>query len=311
MDDREFGRMMDGHLDPDVVSDLVGDVLTPQQAATLEPHLAECRECRELRDSLAEVRHLLATLPDEPMPGAVAARIEAALAAESRLRAGERDGAASTGAGTSVRSLDGARRRGEGRPRPGRTASLGQVAAAVALVATGSVIGIGVAAGLRDDPSREATSAGSGAADTARGGGGPAAAAAPQQPLQLTRSGEEYTEQNLAGKVRPLLTASLAVTDAPSGRKRSAPAAPGVESERATGGDAGWSGPVPACVLAATGRPGVVPLIADVGTYQGTPAVVLVLPEKDDAGKVEVFVVAAACQNGQGRLLASQEIPRP
>ncbi|WP_436772105.1 zf-HC2 domain-containing protein [Yinghuangia sp. YIM S09857] len=70
----------DGHVDVDVLSDLVEGLLSDAEAAEAEAHAAGCAECRETRDALAEVRDLLVGQPPEPMPDDVFARIRSALA---------------------------------------------------------------------------------------------------------------------------------------------------------------------------------------------------------------------------------------
>jgi hypothetical protein len=54
-----FGRAPDGHLDVEVVSDLVEGLLTPEQAASVEEHLGDCEPCRDVRDALAEIHGTL------------------------------------------------------------------------------------------------------------------------------------------------------------------------------------------------------------------------------------------------------------
>ncbi|MGW1336619.1 anti-sigma factor family protein, partial [Streptomyces rubiginosohelvolus] len=72
------------HPEVSEISDLTEGLLTPSRTAEVQQHIAECDLCAEVRDSLDEVRGLLGTMPDpEPMPEHIAARIDAALAAEA------------------------------------------------------------------------------------------------------------------------------------------------------------------------------------------------------------------------------------
>ncbi|MFB6699667.1 anti-sigma factor family protein, partial [Streptomyces rubiginosohelvolus] len=72
------------HPEVSEISDLTEGLLTPSRTAEVQQHLAECDLCAEVRDSLEEIRGLLGTMPDpEPMPEDIAARIDAALAAEA------------------------------------------------------------------------------------------------------------------------------------------------------------------------------------------------------------------------------------
>ncbi|MGW5929946.1 anti-sigma factor family protein [Streptomyces anulatus] len=73
------------HPEVSEISDLTEGLLSPSRAAEVRQHVAECDLCSEVRDSLEEIRDLLGTMPTpEPMPEDIAARIDAALAAEVR-----------------------------------------------------------------------------------------------------------------------------------------------------------------------------------------------------------------------------------
>jgi hypothetical protein len=71
------------HPDVELLADHAEELLTPEQSAELTAHLASCAECRETYDALSELTALLGEEPSPgPMPDDVAARIDAALAAE-------------------------------------------------------------------------------------------------------------------------------------------------------------------------------------------------------------------------------------
>ncbi|MFD7799862.1 anti-sigma factor family protein, partial [Streptomyces anulatus] len=73
------------HPEVSEISDLTEGLLSPSRAAEVQQHIAGCDLCSEVRDSLEEIRDLLGTMPTpEPMPEDIAARIDAALAAEVR-----------------------------------------------------------------------------------------------------------------------------------------------------------------------------------------------------------------------------------
>ncbi len=73
-----------GHLDATVVADLAEGLLAPADAAAAEGHLAGCAACRDVHDQLGRVVSLLRDAREAgPMPADVAARLDAALAAES------------------------------------------------------------------------------------------------------------------------------------------------------------------------------------------------------------------------------------
>jgi hypothetical protein len=71
------------HPDVELLADHAEELLTLEQSAELTAHLASCAECRETYDALGELAALLGEEPSPgPMPDDVAARIDAALAAE-------------------------------------------------------------------------------------------------------------------------------------------------------------------------------------------------------------------------------------
>ncbi|MGY1436819.1 hypothetical protein [Streptomyces reniochalinae] len=75
----------DEHPDVAEISALSEGVLPLDREPGLRAHLRECVLCAEVRDSLEEIRASLGTLPGPVrMPEGVAARIDAALAAEAR-----------------------------------------------------------------------------------------------------------------------------------------------------------------------------------------------------------------------------------
>ncbi|MFC8713753.1 anti-sigma factor family protein [Streptomyces sp. NPDC057197] len=78
----------DGHPDVSEISDFTEGLLAPSRAEDLRRHLSTCVDCADVRTSLDEIRGLLGTLPaPHQMPGDIADRIDAALAAEPHLAA--------------------------------------------------------------------------------------------------------------------------------------------------------------------------------------------------------------------------------
>jgi len=79
------------HVPADQVSDLLEGLLPADEAATVAAHLSACPQCAEVRDRLAAMPALLASVrtddPMLPVPADVAARLDRALAAEVRDRA--------------------------------------------------------------------------------------------------------------------------------------------------------------------------------------------------------------------------------
>ncbi len=77
-----------GHPDVDEISALTEGLLSPSRTAVVRNHLKACTDCSDTYVSLQEIRELLGTvLPPEPMPIDIAERIDAALAAEVLLAA--------------------------------------------------------------------------------------------------------------------------------------------------------------------------------------------------------------------------------
>ncbi|MEY9843229.1 zf-HC2 domain-containing protein [Streptacidiphilus sp. MAP5-3] len=80
------------HPDADALADHVEGLLSPEPTTELEAHLAGCTDCRETYDALLEIRELLQaerSSADDPIPGDVAARIDAALAAAAATPAAD------------------------------------------------------------------------------------------------------------------------------------------------------------------------------------------------------------------------------
>lgn len=72
------------HPEVSEISDLTEGLLSASRASEVRRHLAACELCAETHDSLEAVRGLLGAMPTpEPMPEDIAARIDAALAAET------------------------------------------------------------------------------------------------------------------------------------------------------------------------------------------------------------------------------------
>jgi hypothetical protein len=305
MNSGEFGRMLDGHLDPEVISDLVGGLLTQEQAASLDRHFVMCPECQDMRDSLAQVRYLLSHLPVEPMPAGVARRLDRALSAEAKRRptGAEPAGAARLGR-RAVRSLSEARAwRAEHLPR------LAKVAAAVVVVVGGGVLGFAIVDNLRSSGGSDTESTAQAPAQERRSGAAGAAQA------QVTSSGREYTKEGLASQVTALLatgaygqpggSGGLTATRTPgTASSKRVPKSLEVPNNGRSAADAGAQ--LAPCVLAATGHAATVPRAVDLGTYQNRRVAVVVLPGRTN--HVDVYVVDLACQGDRADLLNQLEV---
>ncbi|MFE2796516.1 anti-sigma factor family protein [Streptomyces rubiginosohelvolus] len=313
------------HPEVSEISDLTEGLLTPSRTAEVQQHLAECDLCAEVRDSLEEVRGLLGTMPDpEPMPEDIAARIDAALAAEALPTSsaenepvvGCRGTTPPPGATTHTTANGGAdvsrsttapdrpagrssAATGPGR-RPGRrrrrTVVLGTAFGA-------AVIGMSVfflqSLAPSGDAAKSVTDGGVSAADS---------------------SAPAYADGTLEAQVRDLL-GDEASQKSP-GVKKVPPEADTKSSSEALTPEAEPSRSpmkapvvaVPPCVQKATGR--TTPALAlDEGTYRGTDAYLVVLPHTSDSSRVQAYVVASSCVDtapeSSGQLLLTRSYNRP
>ena len=77
---------MRGHADAATLAAFREELLSARKAAQVSAHLAACPRCAALEAQLAEVTTLLNRATAPPMPDALTARIQAALAAEAVAR---------------------------------------------------------------------------------------------------------------------------------------------------------------------------------------------------------------------------------
>src|SRR6516164_7607187 len=208
---------MRGHADAETLAAFREELLSRRKAARVSAHLAACSRCAALDARLAEVSTLLTRSTAPPMPDALTARIQAAIAAEAATRAAAAaDGAVAAGtAGASTGPRDGAARpsRRPGGPRRSWLAlRVAAVTAAVVVVAGG---GYGVARLLSGSPSPE-TTAGSGAPAAKRAApapgvstglraGGSQAAGSSAPAALIVSSGTDYRPGQLKAQVSAAL----------------------------------------------------------------------------------------------------------
>ncbi|MFD5694640.1 anti-sigma factor family protein [Streptomyces rubiginosohelvolus] len=313
------------HPEVSEISDLTEGLLTPSRTAEVQQHLAECDLCAEVRDSLEEVRGLLGTMPDpEPMPEDIAARIDAALAAEALPTSSAEnepvvvsretttaEGATTNRTATGSASVTGsttAPDRPAGRSSaatgPGRRPGRRRRRTVVLGTAFGAaVIGMSVfflqSLAPSGDAAKSVTDGGVSAADS---------------------SAPAYADGTLEAQVRDLL-GDEASQKSP-GVKKVPPEADTKSSSEALTPEAEPSRSpmkapvvaVPPCVQKATGR--TTPALAlDEGTYRGTDAYLVVLPHTSDSSRVQAYVVASSCVDtapeSSGQLLLTRSYNRP
>ncbi|WP_217163589.1 hypothetical protein [Streptomyces sp. AC512_CC834] len=298
---------MAGHPDVAEISDLAEGLLPTARTTDVRRHLEGCGLCADVYASLEEIQGLLGTLPAPTrMPEDVAARIDAALAAEavpgvavpgaapepeSTEAASGNDGArvsretstsADRPAGHARPSSTGPgrkdRRRGGGR----RIAVLGAVAAAAA-IGLGSVIVSSLTGGSPSD-------------DTAH--------------EQQTALADTFSE----GKLQDTVTGLIA-----DGSDQSGPRTPrsfGMESENGneTAENHVFKQPtVPECIQKGIGRDDAV-IATEPGIYKGREALLVVLPDASNDTRVTAYIVESTCVDqpavGKAKILLKHSYAR-
>ncbi|MFI8457974.1 hypothetical protein [Kitasatospora sp. NPDC085464] len=325
-----------GHPPVDELADLAeGLIDSPAAVEALHRHLADCAECRETVDALAEVQELLGTVETPPMPADVAARLDAALAraaAEAGDEATDVPGAADApdaapgarhaavagpqepspgrrpgtpapparaASGRSAPSSRPAAPTGPGRPRPRRRFAL-LLGAAAALAA----VGIGGAVLLHPDDRAGGTAVSAGApADTT------AAAAQNGRTPHAASAGTVYRADVLATQIQQLLARSGNAATAPGpqptgqAEPQSVLPAEGARPELSSPAPSSSASPAPSpgCPAPAPGAP----VATDRGSFDGAPVDVLVYPVPGRPDLVDVYLRAPDC----GRIVLHQSVP--
>ncbi|MFD5029686.1 hypothetical protein ACFWM0_04540 [Streptomyces sp. NPDC058405] len=315
---------MTQHPDVSEISDLAEGLLSPSRTADVRSHLVGCVLCADVRDSLDEIRGLLGTLPGPPrMPADVAGRIDAALAAEALLDATAPDDAAahvsrettpssqkpaapalppsdSTPADSTAADAVPADRPA-GRPRaatgPGRSSHARRRRRNVVLGTVFGTAAVGVSVLLLQSlqslqSSSDSSEASSGISATAN-------------------DGKEFSEPRLQGRVDALLASG----SASKGSKEPKTDRQGAPTDRGASNSPLFrpEPDVPPCVRQGTGRTDPV-LAVEKGTYQGSDAYLVVLPDSADATRVEAYVIDGTCVDsaplGKGKVLLTHSYTR-
>ncbi|MFG3404165.1 anti-sigma factor family protein [Streptomyces sp. NPDC048142] len=313
------------HPEVSEISDLAEGLLSPSRTAEVRQHVAGCDLCSEVADSLEEIREMLGSMPSsEPMPEDIAARIDAALAAEVRPIAPAVDEPVVVSRETTTaedtttdRATSEPTPRSVGTPAPDRPAGRSPAAtgpgrrparrrrrAVVLGTAFGTaVIGMSVFLLQSIAPSGDASKT------TADSG------------VSASESGAHaYADGTLEARVQDLLGGRAGQES--QGAKKVPPHADTKSTSEALTPDAEASRSpfqasavaVPPCVQQATGR--TTPALAlDKGTYQGTNAYLVVLPHPSDPSRVQAYLVAASCVDtapeSTGQLLLTRAYHRP
>jgi hypothetical protein len=260
------------HLEYETLADLAEGLLDDALAASAAEHLADCGLCRERSAELTEVSRLLAESPVPPMPEALAARIDAAVAAESMATA-------------TVASM---------RARRDRRGLRILSAAAAAIVVVGG--GAMVTRAVTDSASTSASNPPHGApvpfqdhrktsADSSRATPRMAPNSAPQvraAGYPVAATGTDYRESTLGAQI----TATLG---------------------RAGGTTRDAAQPLAGCVdrIAAGRRP----LLVDNARFEHTPATVIAFAGAD-ARRLDVSIVGSGCSAGDPGLIKHLQTTR-
>ncbi|MFE9257382.1 zf-HC2 domain-containing protein [Streptomyces sp. NPDC006879] len=307
------------HPDVSEISELTEGLLSPTRSAELRRHLEGCELCEDVRSSLEEIRALLGTLPGpQRMPGEVAGRIDAALAAEALLNATSPEQIKQVSVGGVSRETSsslppsppasetapapsrprtprtgptgrGGAATGPGRSRPRRrmalwgSALLGASALTAAVLFVPSLFDEG-----RPTASRQAEQS---------------AVAPSTAESDALAPADTYTPQNLPSHVQQLLGSDSLSMD---GLKP--PSAQGQPERMSQAGEV-----LPTCVQKATGSTEQ-PLAFERGTYQGSAVYLVLLPQEGETARVRALLVDAGCQNSApqdpGKVLFSRLLPR-
>ena len=107
---------MSGHVDAESLALYAEGQLSRRRTARVRAHLSGCAECARTAAALTEVTTRLSQVPVPPIPSVVAARLDAALSAESAHRAAAPDAAPAPAPARRTRGRPGATRCG---PRAG------------------------------------------------------------------------------------------------------------------------------------------------------------------------------------------------
>ena len=267
-----------GHPEVTEISDLSEGLLPPARTTDVRRHLDECVLCSDVYASLEEIRDLLGTSPGPPrMPDDVAGRIDAALAAEALLNArGPESGTTEelTAAPRTTGSENGAHvsretspavDRPAGHPRastgPGRTGQKRRNRRRTAIGAVFAIAALGFGAvlvqSIGEDDSPPAS-----ASDTFSG-------------VKLEKRVEDLLDKTESGSPRE--------------RDSFGTAASPTEGTKTF-----LTADVPDCIAKGIGDT-TGAIASEPGTYRGTDAYLVLLPDRSDDSRVTAYVVDASC----------------
>ncbi|MGN5379388.1 anti-sigma factor family protein [Streptomyces lasalocidi] len=304
-----------GHPDVEEISDLTEGLLPPGRSTDIRQHLNTCEPCADVHASLEEIRGLLGSVPDvAPMPGDVAARIDAALAVEALLALSGHDtessGMETSASGDAIdarvsRETSAATERPTDRPsgRPQATTGPGRKKSGRGRRRRTLVLGTVLTAAVLGAGTLMIQSFTGGSSTTAHGTPSP--------------SISSFSGASVQNQVHDLLA-----TKRPEqpGYKSQHPRSGVTENQSTPTGTESANTllqtevPIPDCVRRAIPRSDQA-LAAKTGSYSGKSAYLVVLPELGDSTRVTAYVVDASCISQQpgtaGTVLLKDSFARP
>jgi hypothetical protein len=292
---------MRGHVDAESLALCAEGLLSSRRSERIRSHVASCPECAAAQARLTEVPALLAQVPPPPLPPGIAARLDAALSAETARRAAPDPGTV-PGRATPAQPAGTAPRPRAGRPHGPRLrmpVAARLLAAAGVLVVAGGV-GYAVSQSSSSPSTSSSSSAGSAAVPSAVAGPDSRSAASGAGPevgtgVQFTvrHSRTPYRKNTLAAQARRLLAAPSAGLNHPG-------KGTGGLSLRAPG--PALTGCVDKVASLAAVRAGEVRLV-DQAQFQGRPATVIVV-QATPAQPGTVYAAGAGCSASRADILA-------
>ena len=311
---------MRGHMDAETLALCAEGLLGRHRSGRIRSHVASCPQCTATQARLTGVPALLAQVPPPPMPPGIAARLDAALSAETARRAARDPGTvpddsvpAPRPAAMPVPQTATPRARGPraGRPRGPRL----RLPVAARVLATAGVLvaagGVGYAVARSSPSPTSSSSAGSEAAPSGRSairspggaasaGGGSAALGPAGGSGQFTvrRSGTRYGKDTFAAQAAALAKVPSAVPVRPKA-------------------DGGLSLPPPAhsalvqCVERVAGASAVQARkvdMVDEARYRGHPATIIVVQATSGRPPM-VYVAGPRCSASDRDVLAQARRP--
>jgi hypothetical protein len=292
---------MRGHVDAESLALCAEGLLSKRRSERIRSHVASCPGCAAAQARLTEVPALLAQVPPPPLPPGIAARLDAALSAETARRAAPDRGAV-PGQAAPAQPAGIAPRHRTGRPRGPRLRMpvAARVLAAAGVLAVAGGVGYAVSQSS-SSPSTSSSSAGSAAVPSAVAGPDSHSAARRAAPEVGAGGDVQFTVHHSGTAYRKNTLAIQASMQLAAGVNHPGQAPGGGLSVRAP------SLAVTGCVDKVAGlkavHAGEVRLV-DRAQFQGRPATVIVV-QATSAQPGTVYAAGAGCSASRADILAT------